>query len=454
MSSRFDFYLPNDDYTVPVSSQSTPTYTPAYNSAPTIRPYQPIEPIKKKRSIFSTFKGIFFAIPRVIRFIIILALFYSLWVMALAINPSLNTQPTPPISSVDPIDPEDVPNSQPNPDAFSEKPTPLEDDPHIHINNPAAQGTPEQTIPGYGSLFISSRDKSFDNLSAATYGPLLTNPRKPFVPTTNGTVPVKQGMRISIIKKITPENIDGYAHSYMIDTQDCTLGYVDTQARIGYTSAHCIPNTTDSTAPYPVIVDSVNDQGQQDKYIIGYVDTAPQTWRDTVADNIDTHSPQPLNLKSSQWDLALIHFTGTAFLDPNDDNPLTGDFIIDNPLETGTRICSFGATTQEVSCGTIDNTNGSTVYEAPIAVAQGDSGGPAWAVDEQGKPLGIIGLNSAFSYIIPSDQQYNASSVPTQGSRELITPLFARMYSTQAQIIKHDVKNETTAQLYEKQFRR
>ena len=200
------------------------------------------------------------------------------------------------------------------------------------------------------------------------------------------------------------------------------------------------------------MIKGVNDQGVQDNYIIGYIDTAPQTWLNTVSDNINHNDPQPLNIQSSQWDMAIIHFTGTAYLDPNDDNPLTGDFIIDNPLEIGTAICSFGATTLKTHCGGIDNTNGSTVYEAPIPVAQGDSGGPVWAIDDHGKPLGIIGITSAFSYIVNKDELYNLDSAPTHGSQELITPLFARMYSTQAQIIKRDIKNETTGQLYEKQF--
>lgn len=70
------------------------------------------------------------------------------------------------------------------------------------------------------------------------------------------------------------------------------------------------------------------------------------------------------------------------------DNGYSGnDMITLDEVAFGDELCTYGATTKEVSCGKVRNKNWITVRTENITPTSGDSGGPSWVTGK-----GFIGI--------------------------------------------------------------
>lgn len=180
-------------------------------------------------------------------------------------------------------------------------------------------------------------------------------------------VTVEQGMRISTTNA-TQQRIG-------ISLQFCTLGYIDHERRIGYTSAHCVTGIEEGTyqpGGAPVTT--------RDQRLIGRI------YPNTAYMRGDTYGN----------DVAVIVFNDNVTLG---ENKYSGDTVLDpaNIDRDTARFCTYGATTKHVQCGTWEPTAARTTdNEFSITgtnTINGDSGSAVWVVDDNGEPLGLYGIS-------------------------------------------------------------
>jgi hypothetical protein len=150
------------------------------------------------------------------------------------------------------------------------------------------------------------------------------------------------------------------------DTNVCTLGFVDPQARVAFTAGHC-------RGSGPV--------GDKDGRFIGHL----AMFRDNTPDGatIDT------NHQIADW--AAIGLAP----DVQVNNILPGGrALVSDPAvapHPGLPVCHFGVITGE-SCGTVEAVNNGWFTMANGIVSQkGDSGGPVYVVTPDGRAV-IIGM--------------------------------------------------------------
>ncbi|PAT14828.1 hypothetical protein CKJ84_00435 [Corynebacterium sp. NML 120412] len=180
-----------------------------------------------------------------------------------------------------------------------------------------------------------------------------------------GTV-VNQGDLISVF------------HGMWLD--DCTLGYVDRGAGVGYTAGHC------GFAGEPVL--NANNQ------VIGYYENSHHLLPalDIPLSYLAQFFPAALQFasKGPLADVARIRFIPGVVPGANS---FTGDRVAPIwEVQPGDQVCAVGAKSQQVFCGSVDKVNGDTTYAIHRGLRPGDSGGPAWI---PGK--GFIGVNSSLS---------------------------------------------------------
>jgi hypothetical protein len=155
------------------------------------------------------------------------------------------------------------------------------------------------------------------------------------------------------------------------DRNVCTLGYVDPQLRFAFTAGHC-------RGSGPV---SDKDGGYVGNMI---------TFRDNTPDGatIDT------NHLISDWEAIGLG------VDVQASNVLPGGRVLESDpsfvLHTGQRICHFGVITGE-SCGTVAAMNNGWFTMGDGVVSQkGDSGGPVYALTDDGRAVFVGMFNSTW----------------------------------------------------------
>lgn len=181
-------------------------------------------------------------------------------------------------------------------------------------------------------------------------------------------VTVQQGMRISAAS--TERRTFGKA------LQFCTLGYIDHERSIGYTSAHCLTGVDEGTyQPGGVPITTKNQR------LIG---TAYPHMGYARGDRANGH------------DIAVIVFSDNVTLG---DNRYSGDTVLD-PADVDrdtARFCTYGATTQRVQCGgwspSATYAEDNEFFTTGTNTVDGDSGSAVWVVGDNGEPLGLYGIS-------------------------------------------------------------
>ncbi|MBL7284739.1 hypothetical protein FPH17_10350 [Corynebacterium godavarianum] len=186
---------------------------------------------------------------------------------------------------------------------------------------------------------------------------------------------VKQGDRIRVQRLLWDFN--------------CTLGYVDPRAGVGYTAGHCgLPGEPVLNANYQIIghFEASNGLSMNLNIPLAY-----------AADVVPSLMPQVS--RGMLADVARIRFNPGVVAGGN---AFSGDRVVPlGEVRHGDRICAVGAQSQRVVCGTVDKVNGDTTYAFQHGLIPGDSGGPAWI---PGK--GFVGVNSGGSTNMAGTEGY------------------------------------------------
>ncbi|HEX2283498.1 MAG TPA: hypothetical protein VHI10_01520 [Mycobacterium sp.] len=150
------------------------------------------------------------------------------------------------------------------------------------------------------------------------------------------------------------------------DTNVCTLGFVDPQARIAFTAGHCRGSGA---------------VGDKDGNFIG----TQALFRDNTPDGatIDT------NHQITDWEaISLAPDVMVNNILPGGRQLISDPSIVPTP---GLPVCHFGVVTGE-SCGTVEAVNNGWFTMANGVVSQkGDSGGPVYVITPDGRAA-IIGM--------------------------------------------------------------
>ena len=167
------------------------------------------------------------------------------------------------------------------------------------------------------------------------------------------------------------------------DSNLCTLGFVDPAQRIAYSAGHCRGNgpVTDRNGRY-----------------IGTVSTS----RDNTPDGAVIRTDQVIS----------DYETITLATDVQINNVLPGgrQLVADPgaPLSAGQSVCHFGVVTGE-TCGSIERVNnGWFTMTNGVLSQKGDSGGPVYALADNGKAV-IIGLFNSTWGDLPAAVSWQAT---------------------------------------------
>ena len=163
----------------------------------------------------------------------------------------------------------------------------------------------------------------------------------------------------------------------------CTLGFVDPVARIVFSAGHCRGNGP------------VTDRNGR---LIGVVTTS----RDNTPDGSVVRVEQVI---SDYETITLAADVSVSNVLP-DGRALVADAIA--PLAVGSPVCHFGIVTGE-SCGTIERiNNGWFTMTNGIVSQKGDSGGPVYAMTDNGRAV-IIGLFNSTWGRLPAAVSWQAT---------------------------------------------
>jgi hypothetical protein len=150
------------------------------------------------------------------------------------------------------------------------------------------------------------------------------------------------------------------------DTNMCTIGFVDLQTHTAFTAGHCRGS---------------GSAGDRDGNVIGH-----QT---LFRDNTPNGAVVSTNDLIADWEMIQLGPEVAA----NNVLP-SGRVLVADPTvvpQRGQAVCHFGVVTGE-SCGTVDSVNNGWFTMANGVVSQrGDSGGPVYALTDDGRAV-IIGM--------------------------------------------------------------
>ena len=166
-------------------------------------------------------------------------------------------------------------------------------------------------------------------------------------------------------------------------TTVCTLGFVDSAARIGYSAGHCRGTG------------AVTDR---DGRFIGTVATA----RDNTPDGTVVRTDEVIS-DYETINLAADVTVSTAL-------PGGRQLVVDPgaPLAAGQPICHFGVVSRE-SCGTVERVNnGWFTMTNGVVSNKGDSGGPVYTVTDNGVAV-MIGLFNSTWGVLPAAVSWRAT---------------------------------------------
>jgi hypothetical protein len=186
------------------------------------------------------------------------------------------------------------------------------------------------------------------------------------------------------------------------DSTLCTLGFIDLEARTAYSAGHC------------------HGSGQvtdRDGNLLGY-----QT---TFRDNTPNGATIATDHAMSDWEaIALLPDVPLNNVLPS------GRMLAFDPTVVpmaGQRVCHFGVVTGE-SCGTVDAVNNGWFTMANGVVSQkGDSGGPVYALTDDGRAV-IIGLFNSTWGQFPAAVSWQATG--QQIREDVFRPLSSGMVET------------------------
>ncbi|MEI7545503.1 MAG: hypothetical protein WCJ53_11840 [Mycobacteriaceae bacterium] len=163
----------------------------------------------------------------------------------------------------------------------------------------------------------------------------------------------------------------------------CTLGYVDPVARIAFSAGHCRGNGP------------VTDRNGR---LIGVVTTS----RDNTPDGSVVRVDQVI---SDYETITLAADVSVSNILPSG-RALVADVVA--PLAIGAPVCHFGIVTGE-SCGIVERVNnGWFTMTNGIVSQKGDSGGPVYAMTDNGKAV-IIGLFNSTWGRLPAAVSWQAT---------------------------------------------
>lgn len=162
----------------------------------------------------------------------------------------------------------------------------------------------------------------------------------------------------------------------LVGNTHCTLSYIDTDRGVGYTAAHCAENTDQN----PVQVVLVKDGTRQ---------------RIGTASFVDGYNP-----KAFDRDVDAVVITFEREYDLSNDITHLAPVLSPGEVHVGDSVCTYGATTRTDNCSRIFEVDTHTFTASYAGTRLGDSGGPAWIVDDNGVVRGVAGLTS---YISPDD---------------------------------------------------
>lgn len=150
------------------------------------------------------------------------------------------------------------------------------------------------------------------------------------------------------------------------DTNKCTLAFVDVQARTAFTAGHCRGSGV---------------VGDKDGNVIGH----QTVFRDDTPNGATVSTDHLI----SDWEAIAL----APDLQINDTLPGGRTLSFDPAVVpvTGQRVCHFGVVTGE-SCGTVDAVNnGWFTMTNGVVTQKGDSGGPVYALTDDGRAT-IVGM--------------------------------------------------------------
>lgn len=150
----------------------------------------------------------------------------------------------------------------------------------------------------------------------------------------------------------------------------CTVGYIDHAADRIYTAGHCANDNTYTA--------------RLDNKPLGQFRTVKE--EGTLSSHLDVGYIIPHNNVT----LGKNTYTTDTVLDEND-------------IHLGDTLCSYGGRSKTIQCANIESltdlyastrgTAGGGAYD----MLSGDSGGPAWIINPDGSPKGLVGFNSHIS---------------------------------------------------------
>lgn len=210
-------------------------------------------------------------------------------------------------------------------------------------------------------------------------------------------VTVEQGMRISA--KMDADTDSNSSLITRTPLQFCTLGYIDHERRIGYTSARCLTGV-DEGAYQPGGVPVTT----RDQRLIG----TAYPHKDYAAGNHANYTDIAVIAFSDNVTLGENRYSGDTVLKPTDIDRATAQF------------CTYGATTQKVQCGGWDpdalGAHEDDFFTLGTNTVHGDSGSAVWVTDGADNPLGLYGISRGRG-VYPDDRP-NAVGVAAHSIRD------------------------------------
>lgn len=194
----------------------------------------------------------------------------------------------------------------------------------------------------------------------------------------NSSTVLNQGDQVVVVK----ENRD------FDDNRVCTVGYVDHDKNAVHLASHCLYDTKEIyTISNPFNNKRLKISSSQDNMVL--------------SDGFDPQATYPKNTE---------HDYGILYLDDDADvtlghNSLSGERILDRPLNDGEDVCFYSSQREKVVCTTFKRDSTREVSDDEIVFLnelsrQGDSGGPLWLKDGGGF-VGVLSANSDASAAIP-----------------------------------------------------
>lgn len=158
-----------------------------------------------------------------------------------------------------------------------------------------------------------------------------------------------------------------------VGTTTCTVGYIDTATDTAYTAGHCVEGAND---PAHTNVSLITNNGAKR---LRFGTAKP-------------HSNYNLHARDRVVDGAAI----TPHRNVAMRNAITGNapVLAHDNIAVGDMLCTYGAASQRTSCASITTIGTHTIATEYTGTTKGDSGGPAWIINEDGTIRGIAGLAS------------------------------------------------------------